>query len=244
MNNQKNFTKWFIQFFVFVASSCLSGCVIVDDGIQPAVSQNSNSLAITPLAQQTPVWCWAAVSEMVLRHNQLPNLNPGGNYQCGVVAVHFGPTSPCWSNCFSCVTTIGSMTQLQTLINGYGRVANQLGVASRVLSSQVRVSALSWAEVVTEIDASRAVVAGISPTGFSAPNLSEHVAVVVGYAINSGVYSLIVNDPFPFNDPQFGAAPNPYLAAGGVQLKPGQYQIPYGMFVNALKWANTIYQIK
>ena len=128
-------------------------------------AQGTRSLSITPVAQQTEVWCWAASAEMVFRHYDLPNLNPAGNYQCGIVAAYYGPASSCWFNCATCISAIGSMSQMQLLINGYGNVARQF-TTSRVLSSRLLFSALSFSDTAREIDAGRPILAGISPGGF------------------------------------------------------------------------------
>jgi hypothetical protein len=201
----------------------------------------ASALQIQPVAQQTMVWCWAASAQMVFQYYGLPNLNPGGNYQCGIVAAYFGQFFPaCLANCLACVHGIPSMDQEQLLLNGYGQLANQVGVFSRVLTSTLLFSALTMDQLATEIAAGRPVLAGISPSGVSYPDFSQHAVVIVGYD-TSGVPRLIVNDPFPY---QAAGQPDPYLFFGGVQLKPGQYSIPYTSFVHSLQWGNTLYGIR
>jgi hypothetical protein len=209
----------------------------------PTSSVTSKQLPISPVYQQTPEWCWAATAQMVFAYDGLPDLNGSGNYQCGIVAAAFGPNSVCWTNCGACVTGIGSMSNMQNLVNGYGVLAVQLGIPSPVLSSSLLFSYLSYQQVKTEILGSRPIVIGISPTGFSLPNISEHVALIVGFDESSGTPSLIINDPYPFNLPQFGNVPDPYLYSGGQQLQTGQYVIPYSNFVQPFQWGNTLYQI-
>lgn len=202
----------------------------------PATS--STVLAIAPIPQQTEVWCWAATAEMVFRHYGLPNLNPAANYQCGVVAAYYG--GQCAVNCFACVAPIGSMSQMQALINNYGLVANQY-FPSRVLTSSLLFNALTSSQLVQEIDANRPVIAGISPAGYAYPNFSQHAVLIVGYDNSSPTFRVIVNDPFPY---LAFPAPSPYVLAGGVLVRPGQYSVPYSAFVGLMNWANTIYNVR
>lgn len=227
----------------FGALLFLSSCPGADP-INPNISiSDSRTIPIIPIAQQTEVWCWAAVSEMVLRHSGLPNLNPGGNYQCGIVAAYFGQFSSCWQNCFTCVSTIGGMTKIHKIVNQYGLVSNSLGVQSRILTSALVFRSLNLIEIAEDIKNNSPIIAGISPTGFALPNLSQHVALIVGYDANGLEPLLVVNDPFPFGMSQFGGQPNPYLALGAVQTQPGQYKISLKSFVTNMKWANTVYNI-
>jgi hypothetical protein len=208
----------------------------------PVVTPTGQStLAVTPIAQQTEVWCWAASAEMVFRYYQLPNLNGFGQYQCGIVAAYFG--GPCLQNCALCVAPIGPMSNMQSLIVGYGQFARNLGVPSPTLSSLLILRYLSVSEVKTEIDANRPIVAGISPHGFKFPNISEHIVVIVGYDATVADPALIVNDPFPFDAPAFALQPNPYRQAGAIQIAPGRYRISWQQFVNAMNWGNSIYHI-
>jgi hypothetical protein len=176
---------------------------------------------------------------MVFRHYRLPALN--SNYQCGIVAAYYGPNSTCWFNCFTCASAIGPMSEAHRLINGYGPVAN-LFFPSRVLSSTLVFSALSFADTMREIDSGRPIVAGISPQGFSYPNISQHIVVIVGYRYDSNGQRIIINDPFPYD--LFPSSPNPYVQASATSTVPGQYSVPYSTAISHLRWANTIYQIQ
>jgi len=208
---------------------CIGGCGGKTNDANSSSSTSSTPqsvtnkvLPISPVYQQTPEWCWAATSQMVFTYFDLPDLNGGGDYQCGIVAAAFGPSSVCWTDCAACVTGIGTMTNMQEQLYNYGIIANQLGISSPVLNSTILFSYLSYDQVKTEILGNRPVVVGISPTGFSLPNISEHVALIVGFDERSGTPSLIVNDPFPFYLPQFGNVPDPYQYAGGTQIQAGQ----------------------
>lgn len=204
----------------------------------------SASLAITPTFQQTTVWCWAAAAEMVLRFYNLPNLNPVGNYQCGIVAAWFVNT-PCAFDCSLCVAPIGVMSNEYTLITQYGLLANNFGIPSRVLSASLTFRPLAAEEIKAEIDARRPIIIGISPgNNFAIPNASAHVAVLIGYDFDSPTHTVIVNDPFPFSFVPYLQFPHPYLSNGGVQLRQGQYRLPLASLYGALAWGNTIFRIQ
>jgi hypothetical protein len=224
----------------------LAGCDGDDESAAapdaPPPATSSRTLSIAPIAQQTEVWCWAAAAEMIFRHYGLPNLNPAGNYQCGIVAVYFGPNSPCWNNCFQCVTSGGLVSQIKTLIDGYGTVARQLGMQSRVLSSSLVLAPLSFNATAEQIDAGQPILAGISPQGYSYPNVSQHAVIIVGYQSGANGQRLIINDPFPYE--AFPTSPNPYFAAGGTWQQAGRYSVPYNTFISSMKWANSITNIR
>jgi hypothetical protein len=106
------------------------------------------------------------------------------------------------------------------------------------VTTNTRLSRLSLSEVEAEIDGGRPIVAGISPSGYNISNVSQHVALIVGYDGDD----LIVNDPFPFASNFFTG--NPYEAAGGEAVSRGQYRIPYRQFVERLRWRESIYGIR
>jgi len=202
------------------------------------------TLPISPTFQQTVVWCWAASAEMVFRYYGLPNLNPGGNYQCGIVGAWFS-NSACVFNCGLCPNPIGPMSNELAVIRGYGPFANTFGFPSRVLSASLIFRALSAAEIKNEIDAGRPVVVGIAPGGgFALPNASQHIAVLVGYEFTASSQTVIVNDPFPFNFAPYSQIAHPYLSRGAQQLQQGQYRVALSDLVAFLGWANSIYQIQ
>jgi hypothetical protein len=227
---------------------CLAGCGGKNNNPSPGTGPTpppvtSKLLPISPVYQETPEWCWAATSQMLFTYYGLPDLNGAGDYQCGIVAAAFGPSSVCWSNCGACITGIGTISNMQQELYNYGIIANQLGITSPILNSTILFSYLTYDQVKTEILGKRPIVIGISPTGFSLPNISEHVALIVGFDESSGTPTLIVNDPFPFYLPQFGNVPDPYPYEGGTQIQSGQYSIAYANFVGPFQWGNTLYQI-
>ena len=195
----------------------------------------ADELSIEPVFQQTPVWCWAAVGEMVFRHYGVANINPGNNFQCGIIAL-LHPI--CNQNCFNCVVPAGSLATMNNMLTQYPTFASGVTRTRTRLSTRVRRTRLSLTEVQSEIDAGRPVVAGISPSGYNVSGMSEHVALIVGYDESE----LVVNDPFPFDSNFFTG--DPYESAGGEQLTRGQYKINYRAFANRLQWRETIYGIR
>jgi len=194
----------------------------------------AKTLGISPVYQQTPVWCWAAVGEMVFRHYGVPTVNPAGNFQCGIVAL-LHPV--CNVNCMNCPVPAGSLQTMDDMLTRYPDVAGQVRGRDVSISTSVADEALSLDDVIAEIDAGRPIVAGISPSGYRTLGLSEHVALIIGY--DDG--ALIVNDPFPF---QLAFAGDPYLAAGGQRVARGRYVIDYEAFVERLQWGESIYAIE
>src|SRR5262245_42149884 len=63
---------------------------------------SERTLPISPVVQRSPVWCWAAVGEMVFRYFGSQNADPGGTFQCAIVeAMADRGTSPCARDCYS-----------------------------------------------------------------------------------------------------------------------------------------------
>lgn len=199
----------------------------------------SRVLPIAPIAQQTPVWCWAAVAEMLLRHLGYPGINPAGNYQCGIVGSLGGE---CWYNCGlpRCITGIGTLSAFAGVLERYPEVASH--VHGRRLPALLLDAAgpLEPEEIMQEIDARRPVAAGISPGGLGAylpPGISEHVVLIIGYRHLGDRFALVVNDPMPMPNMPF----NPYIRAGGRMVAPGRYEIEYDAFVRLLGYKDSLF---
>lgn len=189
-------------------------------------------LPIAPVVQQTPVWCWVAVGEMLFRHYGLPNVNPGGNYQCGIIGRLSPPMSPCDRDCGLCVVPSGSNLGTLRMISEYTR--RTVGRDARYVESN-RVPAGVF---VSEIDAHRPVLVGVS-TNRRTFGEAEHVALVVGYARQGNAVDLIVNDPYPYP-----RQANPYVAHGGTVLAANQYRIPYASFRDGVFWHWTVHDLR
>jgi hypothetical protein len=202
--------------------------------IWPRTGVTDNTLNVEPVYQQTPVWCWAAVGEMVFRYYGVSNINPFGNFQCGIIAlVH----PICNQNCGNCPIPAGSLRTMNNMLTRYPDVASGRTRSSTRIRTRTSSRALSKSELREEIEAGRPVVAGISPSGYRHPGVSEHVALIVGI---EGA-DIIVNDPFPFD---LAFSGDPYEAAGGVEVGPGQYQIDFHQFRSRLQWRETIHGIR
>jgi hypothetical protein len=186
---------------------------------------------------------------MILRFYGEPNLNPVGNFQCGVVGGYYyivgGPAHPCVSNCFLCQTGASTIFEVQRIIDGYGRVANFFGVGARVLTSQSRFGPLTIGEVASELDGSRPILAGVSfPGQPTLPGISGHAVVISGYDTTGTIPTVTVRDPYPYES-FIPPNQNPYLVAGGTYQGPGTYRIALGALSGGIiTWGNTIYRIQ
>ncbi len=189
----------------------------------------ATTLDIPPRAQETRVWCWVAVSEMALRHYGLPNINPGNDYQCGIVAQAL--PQQCLFNCrnMGCEVPAGSADRIVESLETYGQIVND------EISSEHLDEALSQDQVVFEIERGNPLIAGISPSGAAPAGVSQHVALIVGY--DDDGETLVVNDPYPFDELN---EPNPYVENGAEPLRPGRYRIKRSSFIDDLRWAETI----
>lgn len=199
--------------------------------------QRTKSLPIAPKFQQTPVWCWLAVGEMVFSHFAVPEVNP--NFQCGIVAADSIATNMemCSRDCSLCNVPVGTSREFAGMLVDYPRRAAALTgrKTPRVFATISGVLAVD--AVASEIDRGSPVVAGISPGGVSgAFQTSAHVALIIGYDLSTDPSKprLRVNDPFPFPE-----AANPYLAAGASSPAAGSYSIPYETFQHALGWTES-----
>ena len=200
------------------------------------LAKADDDLLIQPVVQQTQLWCWAAVSEMVLQHYHYGSVNPGGNFQCGVVAMLGGV---CNISCDSCVTSIGSLQNLVLVLRGYQETAHHFGVAGDSLRLSMA-GHLSPRQIANEIEGGDPIIAGISPSGmgqFYPPSFGEHLALIVGYENSRHAFDVIVNDPFPYAYVGY----DPYLHAGAEMLEPGQYLINYDIFRQQLGYKDSIY---
>ena len=198
-------------------------------------------LSISPVMQRTPVWCWVAVGEMVFEHFGVPNVNPVGEYQCGVIGAMAGPYHPCWSDCTRCVVPAGSPQNITNMLLQYPRIAGQLTRDSiRGVRSHHRARSLTVEEIKEELDNDRPIIAGISPSGVTGP-FAQHVALIIGYEEDDDSITLTVNDPYPYQ--YVGNRADPYVRAGG-DGGDGQYRISYDDFRRRLVWSESFYDLR
>jgi hypothetical protein len=201
----------------------------------------AETLSIRAVAQETPVWCWVTVGEMVFRYYHVPNVNPGGDYQCGIIGARFGPRTVCWTNCRACQVPAGNPSEITRMLREYPPFAGSV-FNRRVsgLDSTHTLSAISKDQVKQEIDEGRPIIVGISPGGGGSA-VSAHVALVIGYDESDDGLILTVNDPFPYQ--YVPPLTDPYLRAGGAGGE-GQYTIDFDTFRRQLSWRETFYGIK
>jgi hypothetical protein len=202
--------SWVRRRFLFLAA------VSASLAMHPAHAARTE-LKMPVVTQQTPVWCWAATASMALRQLGFPDLNPGRNYQCGVVAAAF---PDCDDDCTRCVTSLGSMDKLVGVLDRYWDLSQELNQAPAIDGfSPNYVSYPRWKEIKHSLDLSFPVIGGISPDGKPTdPAQSQHTVLITGYDDNyrgTGEEWVIVKDPYPYtrgNSP-YASAGYPYQAA-------------------------------
>lgn len=196
----------------------------------------AKDLAIPPVQQNTSEWCWLAVGEMVFRYYGIPNLNPAGVYQCGVVGVMVG--GPCAVDCRYCANMPASnVANIKRMLIAYPEVARNYlrNPGIRQLDARIAARPLTASEIRDELDAGRPVIAGISPTGLGTRG-PQHAVLITGYDRDGGALELTVNDPYPYG------IYSPYQAAGG-NGGSGRYAISYNRFKSRLSWTESVYEI-
>ena len=183
-------------------------------------------LPIAPVMQRTKVWCWLAVGEMIFSHYGIPNRNPAGDYQCGIIGTIMSNSS-CFSNCYNprCIRPSGSNAATVSMLADYAWASSQ-----RALNAQEGYD-MPYVAVKQNIDNGRPIIAGISPNRQQFYEGAEHVALIVGYVATADGVDLIVNDPYPYEP-----AENWYIRNGAIQTAPYQYRIGMGTFSRKLYW--------
>jgi hypothetical protein len=196
----------------------------------------ATDLNIPPVLQQTPEWCWAASGQMVLEYYGFPNLNPSGDYQCGVVGAQGGQ---CFWHCAACLNGGGTSANMAMIYISYARMArDRTGYVNGNFRPSLH-GILSPSEIMETIDNGSPIVAGITPQGIPYPpglGISQHAVVISGYEGDENDLQLIINDPFPY----YPVMPVPYLQLGGQAIENGKYEIAYRQFVYYLRYGNSI----
>jgi hypothetical protein len=189
-------------------------------------SANANELKISPVEQQTKVWCWLATGEMIFKYFNIPNLNPGGNYQCGIIGSIFYNT-PCNNNCFNsnCIIGSGSNANTVRMLKDYAWLSSK-----KVFSCQEAYE-LNFSTIKFNIDKKKPILCGISPSRKQYYSGAEHVVVLIGYRTIHDTTYVIINDPFPY--PNYD---NPYLKANATIIQKNQYLIGLQTFTNNMFW--------
>jgi hypothetical protein len=199
---------------------------------------DAKTLPIEPVTQESPVWCWVAVGEMVFDYFDIPNVNPAGDFQCGIIGLLAAGTwaNACAYQCQLCQVPAGSAAGVIGMLRDYPRkVSYATAEEVTTLSASHKTRPLQPDEIKSEIDDGNPIIAGISPSGRPAGGSAAHVALIIGYRATEDSFELRVNDPYPFG----GWQGNPYLAAGGETEESGSYWIPYESFRQALSWSES-----
>ncbi|MFD2167398.1 C39 family peptidase [Thalassotalea euphylliae] len=128
---------------------------------------SAKTLNVSHYRQQTEVWCWAAVIEMVSGYYGRRAL------QCQTLQFWYG--IDCCNFPGNCVTA-GSTNQI---VNSF----NALGIGNYYYPTP-----LTWSEFVREIDSGRPIII------FYQGSFSGHV--VVGFGYNSEKQTMFIHDPY------------------------------------------------
>jgi hypothetical protein len=208
--------------------------------VNPALATEVQ-LHIPPLFQERPDWCWAAVGEMLFKYYAVPALHQT-DYQCGIAqSRNHCKENP---NCLECNLPAADDAGMVSLLQRYPSAASPAGSGGMItLTARSKVGRLLEQDVKQELDAGRPIMVGLSPSGFKVDEATEHMALIVGYKDGSDDLTLIVNDPFPFEDDRFLWIGNPYVRVHASATGDAQYEIGYDRFRGRLKWTHTIYQI-
>jgi hypothetical protein len=132
---------------------------------EPSSGGPGRVLSVPYSAQQTPVWCWAACSEMILQYYGRVAT------QCGILSAWFR---------FDCCTFPGPCTTTAPI------EVIQATLAAVGVGSQRVLSPVSFDVVRAEIDAGRPLILAYRGS------FSGHVVVLYGYDALGRVY---INDP-------------------------------------------------
>ena len=155
-----------------VICTALSGCEEEgEDGFSPPGPPPPRPamrvLDVPFVAQQTDVWCWAAVSEMVFRYYGT------GTDQCRILSAWTGV------NCCLFPSLCRTPAPLQTIQNTLYSLGG--------LNSYVNHGPLSFSQIVQEINAGRPMIVSYSGSFIG------HVVVLYGYSDDGRIY---IHDPF------------------------------------------------
>lgn len=160
--------------------ACLPGCGLFDDDGPDGDDKDSIRLGVPFIAQQTQVWCWAATSEMVVKHVR----GPTAPSQCQMLSAWF--QGDCCSFPQLCAVAAPNLQVIQQTLYGAGGV-----------TSQLRGGPLTFAEAQAELDAGRPMIAAYAGA------FNGHVVVIYGCDSGGNLY---IHDPYygsftvPFHD--------------------------------------------
>lgn len=190
--------------------------------------------------QQTPVWCWAASAEALLRHLDFPNVNPGNNYQCGIVGVTF---PKCAAGCFGCVQAIGALPNIELVLRGYANYVLVNNGFGRTDFNPTFVANPSFAQIQDALDRGYVVIGGISPAAAPVnPANAQHAIVISGYAApdpgETGLRAVAAYDPLAYEP---GKSPYDYRPGVSYDPSSGRVEAEWGVFLHQLHFTAAVF---
>lgn len=205
--------------------------------------------------QQTPMWCWLTVGQMLFEYyNVLPANSFSAYSQCQIMqTIYLGNQNfaACAANCGACAMLGGASTrEVEGMIVDFPHRLSALTSTRVPRLFAATAGPLKPAEVTDELARQNPLVVAISPsqspyTAMRSMNpftVAQHVALLVGVLEVKGKVWYRINDPFPF---QATGMLSPYLANGGlVHVSPSKlgtvsYWIRDDALRAGLKWSET-----
>lgn len=158
-----------------------AGCLLASLSAAAMAGSGYKYLDVDEISQEHSQWCWAASSVDVLRwYGQAPT-------QCGIVNWAYGRNDACASAPFNWNSYANSPN---ALYGSYGSVQDILssnGVGNRAYNS-----ALSWAAIVSDVNANRPFV-----MRFGWYRGGGHIMVGYGYSDQGGTPMVGYMNPWP-----------------------------------------------
>lgn len=156
-----------LAFALVVLAACSEGDFSPTEPTGGGPQGGTQTVLSVPLVlQQTPVWCWAAVSEMVFRYYRT------GFEQCQILSAWY--RAPCCGAASQFCQTTASIEVIRETLGGFG------------IRSIHFPGPISFQAVQSEINAGRPII--VAYRGSSA----GHVVVIHGYDARGNVY---IRDP-------------------------------------------------
>lgn len=205
--------------------------------------------------QQSPMWCWLTVGQMLFEYyNVLPPNSFSAYSQCQIMqTIHLGNQyfTACAENCGACAMLGGaSSREVAGMIVDFPHRLSVLANTRVPRLFAATAGPLKPSEVADELARLNPLVVAISPSqspyaamqSMTPFTVAQHVALLVGRLEVKGKVWYRINDPFPF---QATGTPTPYLANGGlVHVSPSKlgtvsYWIRDDALRAGLKWSET-----
>jgi Peptidase_C39 like family len=182
-------------------------------------------LDVPRIKQETPLWCWLAASEMVLKSqgNCAPDLDP--YYQQSMIK-YLSLSGILPPNCFNspsqCVVPAGGIDNFKYVIDYFSKDGAKNENCGKPLKIYGENTASSFSKIVNELKHKKPIIIGISlmRPKYSVNSTPDHAVVVIGY--NQKNNTLIINDPFDYE-----LEDNPWNKLKAKELSEGKYEVSY-----------------